>query len=322
MTTEAIKQKSFRDLLASGEMRKTNARLARLDAIHEEAGFNLRDPLTLDEDGRTLEESIEHLALLILEGMQLPPIEVRPRQDGGVWIVDGHRRTAAYRRAVELGAPLADEDGIVWIETRPFEGNDAERTLRVLTSAENRGLSPLEVARGYVRLERFGWTPERIGKQSGKTADRVRQLLKLGNANSDVQNMVRDGKVSAKLAVETLNKYGEKAGEILTGQFEQAAAQGKTKIKPADAKPKPLPRKIVDDLWQTSRKFREALPADAQRAVAQFEAGQITEGKVEIDVESLFHLVACLADADKTLAEKAAQEAAKVEKAKQQEAAV
>lgn len=226
---------SVRKMLESKEAKRADAVQILFDSIHIEPGFNLR----LVDDA--LEESIEALTLHILSGGKIPPLEVRIRDAGGVWIVDGHRRYAAIGRALARGADLRNpKDGLVRIHVIIFEGNDADRTARIITSAAGKPLTPMEIAEGYKRLRAFGWTPAHIGTKVGKTAEHVLQLLALGDANSDVRQMVSTGKVSATLAAKTARKHGEQAGAVLGQQLEAAAAQGKTRVTPSTvAGPKP-----------------------------------------------------------------------------------
>jgi len=219
---------SIRKMLASKEAKRAHAVQVLCESIHIEPDFNLR----LADDA--LEESIEALTLHILSGGTFPPLEVRIRDAGGVWIVDGHRRYAAIGRALARGADLHDpKDGKVHIHVVIFEGNDADRTARIITSAAGKPLMPMEIAEGYKRLRAFGWTPSHIATKVGKTSEHVLQLLALGDANSDVRQMVSTGKVSATLAAKTARKHGEQAGAVLEQQFESAAAQGKTRVTPA-----------------------------------------------------------------------------------------
>lgn len=220
-----MSEKSIRTLLAEKTLKRADALKVRLADIHEEPGSNLR------AEGEDLDASIAAIAAHIAEGGMLPPLEVRPRADGGVWLVDGHRRTRAYRQAVEAGTPLQDpKDGEVWLSVVMFEGSDADRVARVITSAEGRALSPIEVAEGYRRLRAFGWSNERIAKKVSKTGSHVAQLLMLANSNSDVQAKVRQGTVSASTAIKAVRQHGEKAGAFLDGELTKAKASGKAKV--------------------------------------------------------------------------------------------
>ena len=165
---------SIRKMLGSKVAVRAHAVQILYDSIHVEPGFNLREP------SPALEKSIEALADHIAAGGKYPPLEVRIRDEGGVWIVDGHRRHAAIGRVLARGVDLRHpQDGEVRIHVVIFEGNDADRAARIITSAAGEPLTPLEVAEGYKRLRAFGWTPAQIAAKVGKSPEHVLALLLL-----------------------------------------------------------------------------------------------------------------------------------------------
>ena len=221
---------SVRKMLESKEAKRADAVHVRYESLHVEPGFNLRQQ---DDE---LEESIEALAQHIIDSGKYPPLEVRPRDDGGMWIVDGHRRHAAIGRALDRGAPLrSPKDGEAWIHVVLFEGNEEDRIARIITSANNKPLTPAEIAEGYKRLKAFGWTPAQIAKKVGRSAQHVQDLLALGNAPSPVREMVKAGQVSATRAAKAARKHGDKATVVLGEQLQQARAKGKKRITAATA---------------------------------------------------------------------------------------
>ncbi|WP_315125227.1 hypothetical protein [Comamonas antarctica] len=233
---------SNRKMFESGEAKRADAVQVRFESIHIEPGFNLR------QHDATYEESIEALARHIIAGGKYPPLEVRIRPEGGVWIVDGHRRHAGIGRALERGAALrSPKDGEAWIHVVYFEGNDADRTARIITSAANKPLTAIEKAEGYKRLRAFGWLPAQIATTVGKTTEHVLQLLALGDANSDVRQMVNAGKVSATLAAKTARMHGEQAGAVLGEQYHAATTQGKAKVTASTVAGKPRAAKLRKD---------------------------------------------------------------------------
>lgn len=219
---------SIRQMLAVKVAKRADAVKVLYSEIHVEPGFNLR------LGGAELEESIEALAQHIIDGGTYPPLELRVRDGGGMYIVDGHRRHAAIGLALERGAPLEDpRDGKVWIPMVLFEGNDADRTARIITSAANKPLTPLEIAEGYKRLRSFGWAPAHIAKKVGKSTEHVQQLLALGDAPAPVREMVTAGDVSASHAAKTARSLGgDKAAEMLAAQVSEAKAQGAARVTP------------------------------------------------------------------------------------------
>jgi len=240
---------SFKQMIKDGTAKRADSMKFRIEDIHEEAGFNLR------EEGEDLEASIDALAEHIRQGGMVPPLEVRPREGGGVFVVDGHRRRRAY---LKVRDEIVDANGELWIAVVPFVGNDADRIARVITSAEGRALSPLEIGKGYKRLVALGWTPEQIAAKVGKTRQHVDQVLILANANSDVQQLVARGDVSATSAIDAVRKHGDKAGGVLASAVDKAKAAGKTKATASAIKGKPLPRKLVDEVEGALLKFADS----------------------------------------------------------------
>lgn len=220
---------SIRKMLESKEAKRADAVKVRYESIHIEPGFNLRRP------GPKLEESIERLTDYIAGGGRIPPLEVWIRDDGGVWVVDGHRRHSAIGRALERGVPLRSEkDGQCWVDVTVFEGNDIDRNARVMSSAEGEPLEPIEIAEGYKRFRAWGMTTAQIAARMHKSSEHVLQMLALGDSDSGVHAMVAAGAVSASTAAKVARASGSKAAKILSEKLEELKAEGKTRIKPSD----------------------------------------------------------------------------------------
>lgn len=283
---------SFKQMVKGGTIKRADAMRIRVEDIHEEEGFNLRDLAGVDADGVSFEDSIKLLAEYIKDGGQIPPLEVRPRDDGGVWVVDGHRRRRALLLADQMGAPLRDPDsGDLWVHVLPFTGNDAERVARILTSQENRKLTPLETAQGYKRLAAFGWTSTQIAKAVGKTRQHVEHLLVLANADTSVQVAVREGKASAATAVQLVQQHGGQAATVLQEEITKAAKAGKGKVTAATIQGKALPRKLVAGVVDTMDEFVQLLPKDARVQLAELEGGITMHETVAVNANALLALI-------------------------------
>lgn len=250
---------SFKQMTGDGTIKRADANKIRLEDLHIKPGFNLRDPLELDENGMTFEESVIHLAKLILGGLTVPALEVYPRDEGGVWIVEGERRTRAWRWLDERGELPRVFDKKTgkkefWVEVKHFEGNDADRTLRVLTSNQRRELRPIELGRGYLRLKNFGWPLDQIAESVGRGVPHVKDMIELACADSDVQQLVREKVVKPTTALKTVRQHGEKAGEVLA----KAAAENGGKVKPrhvATPRPKSIPVALFERLEMACREI-------------------------------------------------------------------
>lgn len=305
------KQKSYRDLIAEGTASRVNAMKFRIGDIHEQPGFNLR------EEGEDLEESVRSLAEYIAAGGTYPPIEIRIREEGGVWVVDGHRRRRAVLRAIEMGAPLQDKAGDVWMNVTAFEGNDVDRAARLLTSNESKTLTDLERANGYKRLASFGLSPSDIAAKVGRSRPHVEQLLMLANANKDVQDLVRGGKVSATSAIETVRKHGEKAGQELG---EKVAANGGGRVTEGMLKPKALPKTVLAEMEASILYVASSLNRTQRKALALAEKNpeQHANDPVEIPAGTLLEILNAFNAIEAARLKQAEKDAAKAQAAGQQ----
>jgi ParB family chromosome partitioning protein len=237
---------------------------ARPDAIRIIDGFNLRDVNAPD-----YREDIESLKAHLLRGGKVPALEVCLSVDGlGVDVVDGHRRTEAYREIMAAGK------NIEWIRIEPFEGNDAERHARILTSQDSRKLRPLELAEGYRRMKAlFGMSNEEVGQMVGKTRQHIEQMLLLASAPHAVQTMVRAGEVSASAAIDAVREHGEGSAQILGAAKDIAAASGQKKIRPSSIRPWTPPVRAVLPMVSAVDAVVQAIPESVRQALQDKPAG-------------------------------------------------
>lgn len=197
----------------------------QIDNIHVKPGFNKRDD---DERTRLADDDLfEYL----MAGGVVPPLEVIARDDGGVWLVEGHRRHRCYLRCRAAGKPVE------WIKITPFDGGDVERLARIMTSNNQLPLTQLEQSAVVKELTAFNLTPDEIAKKINKSRATVDKLLILSRSNHDVQMLVKDGSVAVDVAVDRVRKEGENAGESLAVDVEKAKAAGKTKVTKSIAQP-------------------------------------------------------------------------------------
>lgn len=251
--------KSFKQMIKDGEVRRADAMKVQLEDLHEEPGFNLRT------EGEALEASINSLAEFVAAGGQIPPLEVRPRAEGGVWLVDGHRRRRALLKLDAEGrlprTPNKERPEVLeaWVPVIAFEGSDADRVARIITSQENEKLSPLELAEGYKRLRAFGWSVEQIAAKVGKTRQHVEQVLTVGNANTDVQNLVAAGHVSATTAAQVVREHGDSAGKLLGAELLKAQASGKKRVTAGSMKGPSIPKPRLEAVHTASRNLIASL---------------------------------------------------------------
>lgn len=244
---------TFKQKIQAGEIKRADAMKIKLDDIHEEPGFNAR------EHTPEFYEGIRQFAEYIAAGGTFPPIETRVRPEGGVFVVEGHRRRLALICARdELGAPVE------WVNIIAFNGNDADRVARIVTSNSQVPLTTLETATVYKRLRNLGLDNTAIGKMVSKTPQHVAQLLLLADANTDVHKAVANGDVSAAVAVNLVREHGENAGKVIAEELDKAKAAGKGKVTAGTVAGKALPRKVVDEVEDGMKWFIDELPKEAR----------------------------------------------------------
>jgi ParB family chromosome partitioning protein len=166
----------------------------------------------------------DSLLSFIVNGGQVPALEVTARDDGGVYIVEGHRRHRAYSRAIAAGNPIE------WISIVPFKGNDVEATARILNSNSQLKLTTYEQSLVVKKLSAFNLSPVEIAKLVNMSRSKVDQLLAFTQANHEVQALVRDGDVALHVAVDKVKKHGESAAQELKKDVEKAHAAGKKRV--------------------------------------------------------------------------------------------
>lgn len=269
--------KSFKQMIQEGTIKRADAMKIPFADIHVEPGFNLRN-----QDAEFW-AGIADLKAHIKRGGQVPALEVRPRDEGGVWLVDGHRRHIAF------GELIGEGDPITMISIVAFVGNDADRVARIMTSNEGAKLKPLEIAEGYRRLVAMGLSPDDIGRRVCKTRQHVDQMLLLATAPHAVQKMVADGTVKATTAIDQVRKHGEKSADVL----KEAAAKTGGKVTAGQVKPWAPPAKYAGPLVRHTRALLDHIPADVLARAGSVATFDKPDEVVQIGVSlhSLFTLV-------------------------------
>ena len=267
--------------------------------LEEEEGFNLRD-----YDDPKVIAHIEAFCDAYTNGRYVPPLIVRAMDDGRIVPVEGHCRRRGVRLAIARGAHIP------LINVIPFRGNDAERVEVMLRSEQGLKLEILSIAQGYLRLRRMGFDAAAIAASQNKTVTRVEQLLMLATANSDVHMLVRQGVVSADVAIEAVREHGEKAGAILSRSLETARREGRKRITKSVLHGAPVPRKTVEAVFtrieDTIARLPQALRERTEALQSLPEAERGPE-MVEIDANVLVGLI----QAAKEIATVKAKQAAK-----------
>lgn len=158
--------------------------------IIEEPGFNRRE---IFGDIPKLAKEIKAAGLDNLE----PLTCYRKGED---WIVlKGHRRTQALRILEEEGQIL-----MVRIVPPGRHFNKEDMILDQINGNDGLLFSPWEKAKVLRDLRSLGWSETDIQKKSGFSDTYVRRLLSLADAPQKLINLVREGRVTGTLAMDTI----------------------------------------------------------------------------------------------------------------------
>ncbi len=313
MATKPDQARSFKSMAADPSIPGVKKNdLFRVDPriIEEEEGFNLRDY----EDPDVIAH-IEGFARAYMAGQHVPPLLLRTGADGQILVVEGHCRRRGALLAIERGADIK------FLDALSFRGNDAERVNVMIKSAEGLRLKPLDIARGYLRLRRFGNSNVEIARDQGVTPARVEQLLLLATANSDVHEQVKSGRVAVEAAIDAVRKYGDDAGAFLSGELAKAQAQGKSKVTRGTMRGPSLPPKVVGNVVSAVRGAVESFDRATLKHLASLEGKDPTElegVRIEVDASVLLGLVHATTEIKESEAKLQARKQAAEQKAAQQ----
>ena len=186
-------------------------------AVSKVTIFRIDPAAIIVEEGFNRPISREHVDALkqsIREGATIPPIHVRV-DNSRIIMVDGHHRHIAVTELIVEGLPITGMDAI------QFRGNDEDRVIHLLTSAQGLALSPLDAGLQYVKLRRFGLSAAKIASRIGRSVSHVHECLTLaGDGDSDVHAHVRANTVSASTASKLVRKHGSQAGAVIKQRLE------------------------------------------------------------------------------------------------------
>lgn len=136
------------------------------------------------------EKELQELADSIKTHGVLQPILVRPLANapGRYEIVAGERRWRAAQKAGlhNIPAVIRELDEMEILE------------IGIVENVQRADLNPIEEAQGYqVLMDKFGRTQQDVADVVGKSRPHIANMLRLLSLSSDIQDMVRDGRLSA-----------------------------------------------------------------------------------------------------------------------------
>lgn len=144
-----------------------------------------------DQPRRTFSQGdLDDLAASIREKGIIQPLILRKKPNGGhsYEIVAGERRWRAAQMAQLHEVPALVRE---YTDTEALE-------IAIIENIQRADLNAVEEAAGYRELmDRFGHTQEKLAEALGKSRSHIANMLRLLNLPGDVQELLREGKLSA-----------------------------------------------------------------------------------------------------------------------------
>jgi ParB family chromosome partitioning protein len=211
------------------------------------------------------------------------PLVVRPRPDGGYFLIAGERRWRAAQRAGLHEVPVVVQD--------VAQGTALERAL--VENLQRADLGPLEEAAAYHRLvEEFGLTQDAIAERIGKDRSTIANSIRLLKLPAPVRQLVEDDRLSmgharALLALDEPAEIERAARTVVDRQLSVRATEALVKKakEPEDRRPPAKPEKSAS-VRDLEERLTRALGGPV--AISEDEPGKA--GRIEIRYMDLDHL--------------------------------
>jgi ParB family chromosome partitioning protein len=186
------------------------------------------------------------------------PLIVRPAGDGRYEIVAGERRWRAAQAAKLHAVPVVIRD---FSDSEMLE-------IAIIENIQRADLNALDEAQAYRQLmDRFGHTQEKIAEGLSRSRSHIANLLRLLNLPDDVQDMLRDGRLSAGHARTLVGNplASELAHEIVTRGMSVRDAEAL--VRKPDATATKAPRGAARTKDADTRAIEQDLSASLKMAV-------------------------------------------------------
>jgi len=211
------------------------------------------------------------------------PLVVRPRPEGGYFLIAGERRWRAAQRAGLHEVPVVVQD--------VAQGTAFERAL--VENLQRADLGPLEEAAAYHRLvEEFGLTQEAVAERIGKDRSTIANSIRLLKLPPVVRQFVEDERLSmgharALLALDEPAEIERAARQVVDRQLSVRATEALVKHakQPEDRRPPPRPQKSAS-VRDLEERLTRALGGPV--SITEDEPGKA--GRIEIRYLNLDHL--------------------------------
>ena len=245
-----------------------------------------------DQPRRTFDaDRLEELAASIREKGVIQPLIVRrhPRKESHYEIVAGERRWRAAQIAQQHELPVIIRD---LSDTEVLE-------VAIIENIQRADLNPLEEALSYRQLmDRFGHTQEKLAEALSKSRSHIANQLRLLNLPVEVQDFLRDGKLTAGharamiTALDPIRLARDTVSKGLSVREVERLAQ-----KPRDAAPKApaAPRSKDADTVALENDLSAALGLKVSIAAKGAQSGQVVVAYA--DFEELDRICQALSNA-------------------------
>lgn len=210
-----------------------------VDALRVRKGYNVR------LHGKRHDERIEAVAQSILANgyREDKPFTCSVEREGNdevIYLVSGHTRLEAIKRANERGANITT----VPVLCIPEGTNEVDLTLDLVLSNDGAPLTMYEQGIVNERLIKQGLSMTEIARRQGFTEGHVRNTLELRTAPSQIVQWLADGVIAETFALKTIRKHGARAVKVIEKGLEKAAELGKTKVTAATVEGPKIPPKV------------------------------------------------------------------------------
>ena len=209
-------------------------------------------------------------------------------EDGAevIYVTGGHRRQEGVLLAISEGADVPTVPVVI----KPRGTSMEDLTVDLVVGNEGEPLTTYEQAVVCKRLAGFGWESKEIARRLGYSgAQYVDALLSLASAPLAVRRMVMESVISATLAIDSIKKHGDKAGDVLLAAMVKSGTGAKritAKTVNGPKVPKPDPK--------------AAALSSLAKSVAKLNTGVALPAKVVADLVEQAKTIA----SDETYAEK------------------
>jgi ParB family chromosome partitioning protein len=225
-------------------------------------------------------EELESLADSIRQKGVIQPLIVRRKPGRDVYeIVAGERRWRAAQLAQLHEVPVVVRD---LTDSEVLE-------VAIIENIQRADLNAIEEALGFRQLmTRFGHTQEKLAEALSRSRSHVANLLRLLTLPAEVQDMVRDGAISAGHARALIGSpnAADLARQVLAKGLSvretERLVKAKSMIRPTTTKPAPAPEKDAD-----TRALEADLSANLRMTVRIDHPAGKEGGMLSISYESL-----------------------------------